>query len=142
MSIQTLYITDVSNPTGLRAATLEEIMSGARHALASRVRKGAVLDSPKATADFLTLRLAEKDHEVFTLIYLDTRHRLIAAAEAFAKEGIVPPGVDEPEVYRQRSGALLLSKDRSNDWFEATKDQRAAFVYPSAEEIRASFVRE
>jgi phthalate 4,5-dioxygenase oxygenase subunit len=71
-----------------------------------------------------------------------TRHRLIAAAEAFAKEGIIPPGVDEPEVYRQRSGALLLNKDRSNDWFEATKDQRAAFVYHPTEEIYASYVRD
>ena len=70
-----------------------------------------------------------------------TRHRLIAAAEAFQKEGIVPPGVDEPEVYRQRSGALLLGKDQTNDWFEATKDQRAAFVDHSPEDIRASFVR-
>jgi phthalate 4,5-dioxygenase oxygenase subunit len=71
-----------------------------------------------------------------------TRHRLIAAAEAFAKEGIIPPGVDEPEVYRQRSGALLLNKDRSNDWFEATKDQRAAFVYHPTEDIYASYVRD
>jgi DNA repair protein RadC len=79
----TLYTTDVNNPTGFRAATLDEIMAGARHALSIRIRKGTVLNSPKATADFLIARLAQREHEVFTLIYLDTRHRLIACQDVF-----------------------------------------------------------
>jgi DNA repair protein RadC len=66
MSTPILYITDVNNPTRIRAATLDEIMAAARHALSIRVRKGTLLDSPKATSDYLTARLAQREYEVFT----------------------------------------------------------------------------
>ena len=71
-----------------------------------------------------------------------TRNRLIQAAEALQKEGIAPPGVDNPEYYRQRSGALLLDKEITTEWFEATVEQRAAFVNHSPEDIYASYVRD
>lgn len=32
---------------------------------------------PNATQDYLTMRLAPRDHEVFTILFLDSRHRLI-----------------------------------------------------------------
>jgi phenylpropionate dioxygenase-like ring-hydroxylating dioxygenase large terminal subunit len=65
-----------------------------------------------------------------------TRQRLLRAAEALDKDGLVPPGVDEPQVYQQRSGGLLLAKDA--DWFEATVDARRAFVDHPSEAILAS----
>jgi phenylpropionate dioxygenase-like ring-hydroxylating dioxygenase large terminal subunit len=55
-----------------------------------------------------------------------TRRRLINAAKAFRDEGLVPPGVDDPTVYRYRSGGVILP--RSADWMEATKELRKAFV--------------
>jgi len=70
-----------------------------------------------------------------------TRNRLIQAAEAFEKEGIVPPGVDDPEVYRQRSGGLLLPTEIISQWFEVTEEQRRAFVDNPKDEIYASYVR-
>ena len=58
-----------------------------------------------------------------------TRLRLIRAAQALRERGEIPPGVDHPEFYRQRSGGVILP--RSADWFEATRDLRKAFVeYP------------
>ena len=55
-----------------------------------------------------------------------TRRRLIEAAKAFAATGFTPPGVDNPEFYRVRSGTVFLPKGA--DWIEATKDLRRAFV--------------
>ncbi len=55
-----------------------------------------------------------------------TRRRLIRAAVAH-REGTTPPGVDNPEVYRQRSGMIILPKDA--DWIESTKEFREAFVH-------------
>ncbi len=69
--------------TGFREATFEELIAGARHALAIRVRKGTVIASPKAARDYLTMRLAPRDHEVFTILFLDRRHRLIDCLEIF-----------------------------------------------------------
>jgi phthalate 4,5-dioxygenase oxygenase subunit len=54
------------------------------------------------------------------------RRRLIAAVHAHARSGAVPPGVDDPEVYRVRSGGVLLPKGA--DWVEATRGLRQAFV--------------
>jgi hypothetical protein len=54
------------------------------------------------------------------------RRRLLDAARALAEEGITPPGVDKPEIYRQRSGGVFLP--RGADWVEATRELRQAFV--------------
>ena len=53
-----------------------------------------------------------------------TRRRLIAAARALRERAVVPPGVDDPSVYRQRSGGVILP--RGAGWLEATKELRAA----------------
>ena len=39
---------------------------------------------------------------------------------------MTPPGVDNPEIYPQRSGGMVLPKGL--DWWDATKDLRRAFV--------------
>jgi hypothetical protein len=59
-------------------------------------------------------------------LIIRTRRRVIAAAKAFRDQGIIPPGVDEPALYGQRSGGVILP--RSQDWFEATKELRKGFV--------------
>ena len=67
----------------LRAATAEEVLEAAWRVLARRVRKGTVFTSPKLTQEYLGLRLAGREHEVFTVVFLDGRHRLIECLELF-----------------------------------------------------------
>ena len=55
-----------------------------------------------------------------------TRKRLLDAARALEDAEIVPPGVDEPDVYGVRSGWLILPNDA--DWWEGSADLRAAFT--------------
>lgn len=78
-----LYTADSSEATGFREATFEEVLNATRRALTQRVRRGVTLSSPRATRDYLTVRLAARDHEVFTVLFLDNRHRLIEAVELF-----------------------------------------------------------
>jgi hypothetical protein len=59
-------------------------------------------------------------------LIIRTRRRVIAAAKALRDDGIIPPGVDNPEIYAQRSGGVILP--RSVDWWEGTQDLRRAFV--------------
>jgi phenylpropionate dioxygenase-like ring-hydroxylating dioxygenase large terminal subunit len=54
------------------------------------------------------------------------RRRLIAAVQAHMNHGVTPPGVDDPDVYRVRSGGVFLPPDA--DWVEATRELRQAFV--------------
>jgi phthalate 4,5-dioxygenase oxygenase subunit len=66
-----------------------------------------------------------------------TRRRVIQAARAH-DQGILPPGVDNPEVYRYRSGGVILP--RSADWQAATDSLRKAFVEHAPEELFAPSV--
>jgi hypothetical protein len=63
-----------------------------------------------------------------------TRRRVVNAAKAFAT-GVLPPGVDDPSIYHQRSGGVILP--RSTDWLEATTNLRKAFVSHAPEETYA-----
>ena len=66
-----------------RPATADEILDAARAILARRVRKGAALANPHSTRDFLRLQLATRDHEIFAVLFLDNRHRVIEFVPLF-----------------------------------------------------------
>ena len=55
-----LYTTDPNATTGFREATFEELIAGARHALAIRVRKGTVMVSPKAARACTRVKSSKK----------------------------------------------------------------------------------
>src|SRR3984893_10972917 len=55
-----------------------------------------------------------------------SRRRLMAAAVALRDRGMVPPGVDQPEAYRLRSGGVVLPDGA--DWTVATQPLQQAFV--------------
>jgi nitrite reductase/ring-hydroxylating ferredoxin subunit len=63
------------------------------------------------------------------------RRRVINAARALRDNATTPPGVDNPEVYRHRSGGVVLPRDA--DWLEATKGLRQAFAAPASEKTAA-----
>jgi DNA repair protein RadC len=112
MSKITLYTIDSHTTTGFREATLEEIMTGARHALSLRVRKGTVFTSPKVTADYLIARLGILQHEVFTLIYVDSRHRFIACEDLFRGTidgASVHPREVVKEALRHNASSVILA---------------------------------
>ncbi|WP_206922132.1 Rieske 2Fe-2S domain-containing protein [Alicyclobacillus suci] len=92
--------------------------SGIRY-LASQDR--AMQESMGGIYDRTQERLASSD-----VMVIRVRRRLLAAARALAEQQIVPPGVDHPEVYRNRSGGVLLPEGA--DWIEDTKELRKAFV--------------
>jgi DNA repair protein RadC len=45
--------------------------------------RGTVLTSPEAVADYLIIHYSAKPAEVFTCVFLDNRHRLIAVEDLF-----------------------------------------------------------
>jgi len=57
---------------------------------------------------------------------IETRRRMMKAAIDL-REGVVPPAVDRPELYRTRSGGVVLPREA--DWLEATRELRRAFVH-------------
>jgi phenylpropionate dioxygenase-like ring-hydroxylating dioxygenase large terminal subunit len=90
----------------------------------------AITESMGAITDRTIEHLGTSDSMV-----IRTRRRLINAARDLRERGIEPPGVSNPEVYRYRSGGVILP--RSADWLDATKDLRKAFVEHKPEETVA-----
>src|SRR5207302_6432007 len=57
---------------------------------------------------------------------IQVRRRLLNAVKARVERGLTPSGVDNPDVYRVRSGGVFLPVGA--DWVEDTRDLRKAFV--------------
>ena len=76
-----LYVHDGSE---FQEATADAILIHAHKLISQRYRSGSpVLSDAAKTAEFLTLHLGPKDYEVFGLLHLNTRHRLIAVEDLF-----------------------------------------------------------
>jgi DNA repair protein RadC len=67
----------------MQYATKEEIISCAISLLDNQIRESDVLCSPKQTREFLTLQLAGELAEVFCVLFLDNRHRVISFDRMF-----------------------------------------------------------
>ncbi len=70
-----LFTSDADGVT--RPATEAEILDTARAMLARRVRRGRALGNPRHTREYLRLELAPREYEVFAILFLDNRHRVI-----------------------------------------------------------------
>jgi hypothetical protein len=70
----------------------------------------------------------QRDHEhlgTTDQFIIRVRRRLINLAKALREQGTVPPGVDNPEAYRQRSGEVVFP--RSEDFWVGYQKLRARF---------------
>jgi DNA repair protein RadC len=77
----TLYVRDGGN---YREAETQTILSAADALISMKFRVGIhVMNNPEAVRQYLRLHLAARDYEVFGLLHLSTRHRLLAAEELF-----------------------------------------------------------
>ena len=83
MNTSTLSLFAQLDDRSSRPATAEEIIATAREHMTRRVRRGTQLTSPKATRDYLSLKLGTLEREVFAVIFLDKRHRVISYQEMF-----------------------------------------------------------
>lgn len=64
-------------------AQLQAVMELARRALSEQMNDADVFESPGTVRDWLRLRIGSLPHEVFCVLLLDARHRLIEATELF-----------------------------------------------------------
>lgn len=77
----TLYVRDGDL---FREAAAQDVLDRAHALIAQRYRPGApVLSAPDRTREFLRLKLGALDYEVFAVLFLDNRNRLIEYLELF-----------------------------------------------------------
>ena len=66
-----------------RPATGAEIIEAAQRTLFSRFAHGTAISAPADVKEVLQLHLACLEHEVFGVVWLDNRHRILAFEELF-----------------------------------------------------------
>ena len=66
-----------------RYAALQAALELARRHYQQLMMHGSALANPRATREFLRMRLRDLPHEVFCCVYLDNRHRVIGFEELF-----------------------------------------------------------
>lgn len=69
--------------TAKGTVTARDIIEEAKRILAERVIRSDPLSNPQASRDYLIAHLSEREHEIFTCLYLDNRHRIIDCEELF-----------------------------------------------------------
>lgn len=64
-------------------AQLQAIFEMSRRALAEQMQQRDVLSSPRQVRDYLCLKLGGLEHEVFVVLFLDARNRVLAQEQMF-----------------------------------------------------------
>jgi DNA repair protein RadC len=71
-------------PDGSYEAVSDEVViDTALGVVRGRFTRGSILTTPRATRQFLRLRLGPLEHEVFCCVFLDSHHRVLAYEEMF-----------------------------------------------------------
>lgn len=93
------------SPEDLTALEAESVVGLALEVLAARYRPGEPLSSPAEVRGYLQLKLCERSREVFAVVFLDSRHRVLAIEELFY--GSIDGAQVSPRIIVQR--ALVLN---------------------------------
>jgi phenylpropionate dioxygenase-like ring-hydroxylating dioxygenase large terminal subunit len=88
---------------------------------------GAVMEDTAVTEAMGPILDRTQEHlGVSDTMIVRTRQRLLATVRGLSDRGEVPPGVDDPRVYRTRGGWLILPEGQ--DWWEGSAELRQAFT--------------
>ena len=90
----------------------EQIISQALEILSRRMRKAeAYFNSPSAVRDYLRLKMAALEHEVFSVIFLDTQHGVITTEEMFrgtlSQASVYPREVVKRALYHNAAAVIF-----------------------------------
>ena len=66
-----------------KRAEMAAVIELARRSLAQQLSERSAFGSPQQVKDYLRLQLAEREHEVFAVLFLDSQHRLLVCDEMF-----------------------------------------------------------
>lgn len=91
-----------------RAAVIEQALQ----LLATEVQGANALTSPAVVKDFLRLKLGDRPHEVFAVVFLDSQHRVLAIEELFrgtlSQTSVYPREVVKEALARNAAAVVLV----------------------------------
>lgn len=108
-------------------AQLQAVLEMARRALAEEMHQRDALTSPTAVRDYLRLRLAGLQHEVFVVLFLDAQNRVLEVEELFrgtlTQTSVYPREVVKRALARN-AGAIILAHNHPSGLAEPSQADR------------------
>ncbi len=111
----------------IRSARPDQIVSLAEVILGERFQRGQAFTDPVAVKSWLKARLATRPHEVFCVLYLDTRHRVLAFEELFrgTLDGAsVPPREVVKQALHHNAAAVIFTHNHPSGLAEPSDADR------------------
>ena len=108
-------------------AQLQAVLELARRHFAEELSEGAVIDSPVATRRFLQAQLRDAAQEVFAVLFLDQRHRVLAFERLFfgtINQAAVHPREVVKAVLRHNAAAVILAHNHPSGVAEPSTADR------------------
>lgn len=102
-----------------------EVLAKALEIIENRLRKpGEAMSSPQSVKDYLTIKLAELEHEVFFTLWLDGQHRVIQFGSMFrgtlSQTSVYPREVVK-EALRLNAGAVIFAHNHPSGMPEPSR---------------------
>lgn len=105
-------------------AKAQAALEVSKRALRQALQQGPVLDAPSRVRDFLRLQHGRTSHEVFTVLFLDSQHKLIASEDLF-RGTLTQTSVYPREVVRRallsNCAAVILSHNHPSGIAEPSR---------------------
>ena len=134
-----------STPEALRAikglgpakrAEIAAVMEMCRRALAQQLQAAPVMKNPQQLKDFVGTRLAAHPEELFSVLFLDAQHRLLAMEDLFRgtlHQTAVHPRVIVRRAIELKAGAVVLAHNHPSGVAEpSAADQHITRVLAQA----------
>ena len=106
-----------------------EVVAKALQIIKNRLAEpGAAMSSPQVVKDYLTIKLAELEHEVFVALWLDSQHRLIQFGSMFRgtlTQASVYPREVVKEALRINAGAVIFAHNHPSGMAEPSREDEA-----------------
>lgn len=108
-------------------AQLQAVLELARRHFAEELAEATVIDSPEATRRFLQAQLRDSPQEVFAVLFLDQRHRVLAFERLFfgtINQAAVHPREVVKAVLRHNAAAVILAHNHPSGATEPSSADR------------------
>jgi len=111
--LQLFICEDPAVMDNVRPATPEQVIEAAKHqAAAYLANRPLTVDSPFSARDFLLIHFAGKEREIFTCLFLDTKHFRIAVVDLFLgtiNEAAIYPREVVKAALKHNAAAVILA---------------------------------
>ena len=110
-----------------RPASGDEIIEAALSEINRRFARGVMMTSPAQTIEFLRLRLSPLEHEVFAVLWLDNKNRVLVFEELFRgtinSASVHPREIVKSAMKHNAAACILCHNHPSGDSDPSSADQ-------------------